>query len=70
MLYACTTIGQDQLTAVQNLEREKSTHVYSKRSEFSKEFAALQEMETKMNQQLKAESLYYNLDARMLHTMF
>ena len=40
---------------VQNLEREKSTHVYSKHSEFTRDFSPLQEMDNKMSQRLKMD---------------
>ena len=40
---------------IQNLEREKGTHIYNKRSDFRQEFAPLEEMDQKSNTDRKAE---------------
>lgn len=48
------------------LEREKCTHIYSKRSDFRADFSLLEEIDTKANDERKTESLY--IKRRLLHT--
>ena len=38
------------------MEREKTTHLYNRRGDFRKEFVQMEEMETKMLNDRKAES--------------
>ena len=40
---------------IQNMEREKGTHLYNKHSEFHKDFSSFQEMELKMKTEIKNE---------------
>ena len=44
---------------VQSLQKEKTTHLYSKHSDFHAEFSQLQEAENKMERERKSESMYY-----------
>ncbi|XP_062574355.1 coiled-coil domain-containing protein 112-like [Saccostrea cucullata] len=39
------------------MEREKTTHLYSKRSEFRHDFASLEEMDSKMTAEIKSEQV-------------
>ena len=42
---------------VQSLQKEKSTHLYSKHSDFHAEFSQLQEAENKTDRERKSESM-------------
>lgn len=44
------------LPSADKLEREKGNHIYNKHSEFSHEFAPLQDIDRKQDKDLRAES--------------
>ena len=41
----------------QNLEKDKSTHLYNKSGEFYREFSSLQELDMKFNDDFKSEGM-------------
>ena len=42
------------------MEREKQTHIFSRRSDFRSDFSLLEEEETKMQEERKTESSWDN----------
>lgn len=57
----CLLSGKDKfflLSRVQAMEREKSSHLYSRRSEFREDYCQLEEMDKKFTDVRKSECLY------------
>ena len=55
-IYFYNKIPLSSLYRITNLDREKGTHLYNKRSDFRKEFCVLEEHELKLLSERKQES--------------